>query len=502
MPAMKAFREFWASIVDAGPSDAENDAGISRFSAWWVLPAIALFLAIVIGFVSFLIYRRSASGMTEMLVEKGTSLINVFESAIRTGRKGNEGLVLQDLLEEMAKGPDIEFVAITMPNGMIMYYPDSERIGERLMIGERELGPEMMKELDPGEIEKSLHTRVDGRDVFLVYREFTVGSAEWDDNVPKLAIFLGLEASPFEITDNQNRLYVSMLAVATMLVVLCGLLAVSLAQRAADSRQKQKHAEGEMHRLEEEMRRQEKLAAVGTMAAGVAHEIRNPLSSIKGYATYFQQKFEEGSEDRQAATVMVSEVDRLNRVITDLLGLSRPDDVKPKPVRLDFILDHIKKLVHPQAARNNVEMKVRMAPNVPEIEGDAERLNQALLNLCLNAIQAMPDGGTLTLALSGGKNRICIMVADTGSGIAPEHMSRIFDPYFTTRGRGTGLGLPMVHKIVRAHHGKMDVTSKQAENGAGGETLFRIWLPVKFVEKDSREKREESRTKRGKGRAE
>ncbi|MDE6734672.1 MAG: two-component system sensor histidine kinase ZraS, partial [Desulfovibrio sp.] len=251
-----------------------------------------------------------------------------------------------------------------------------------------------------------------------------------------------------------------------------------------ESRRRQYRAEGKVHELEEEVRRREKLAAIGTMAAGVAHEVRNPLSSIKGYATYFRQRFSEGSEEREAASIMVREVNRLNRVITDLLGLSRPSYVKPGSVDLGAIVTHVLRLIRQTAAERHVDIVCRTSRRVPKVYVDMERLGQALLNLCLNALDAMPDGGTLTIAIARAKNSVCLMVRDTGTGMSPDTLDHIFDPYFTTKGSGTGLGLPLVHKLVTAHGGRISVSSREAvpgRNGAQGkpgETIFRIWLPL------------------------
>lgn len=239
----------------------------------------------------------------------------------------------------------------------------------------------------------------------------------------------------------------------------------------------------EVRRLQDEVRRREKLAAIGSLAAGVAHEIRNPLSSIKGYATYFGSRFAEGSEDREAARVMVQEVERLNRVISDLIGLARPSDIALRPVDAGFLVRHVLRLVRQDAAHRGVTVRVqpedgparhepdRNAANAfPRALLDPDRFSQALLNVFLNALEAMPGGGELSVGLAAAPgHRIAVSVRDTGSGIAPEHLTTIFDPYFTTKSQGTGLGLAIVHKIVEAHGGEVSLRSTP---GQGTEVTF------------------------------
>ncbi|RXF75835.1 histidine kinase, partial [Desulfovibrio sp. DS-1] len=245
----------------------------------------------------------------------------------------------------------------------------------------------------------------------------------------------------------------------------------------------------EVRRLQDEVRRREKLAAIGSLAAGVAHELRNPLSSIKGYATYFGSRFDEGSEDREAARVMVQEVERLNRVISDLIGLARPSDIAPRPVDAGFLVHHVLRLVRQDAAHRGVTVRVEPdgAPegvpdnalagaqdgavgSLPRALLDPDRFSQALLNVFLNALEAMPSGGELSVRLAAAPgNRIAVAVRDTGTGIAPEHLATIFDPYFTTKSQGTGLGLAIVHKIVEAHGGEVSLRSAL---GQGTEITF------------------------------
>jgi CheY-like chemotaxis protein/two-component sensor histidine kinase len=192
----------------------------------------------------------------------------------------------------------------------------------------------------------------------------------------------------------------------------------------------------------------------------VAHEIRNPLSSIKGLAIYFGAKFTEGSQDRKLATVMTQEVDRLNRVIGELLEFARAPDIKKRMTDINGLLEHSLQLIAQDADAKKIVIRRNFSEDLCHILVDPDRLTQCLLNLYLNAIQAMPEGGYLTVgSQTDASGRLLIHVEDTGSGIPPEDIDRIFNPYYTTKPQGTGLGLAIVHKIVEAHDGGVQVDS-------------------------------------------
>lgn len=468
--------------------------GILRTPLGLLMGVAALVLALMISLLAYISIERSEASMGRLLAEKGSSFIIAFESILRSGMRSEAGIRLQVLLEEMAASPGIVFVAVTMPDGTIVAHSDRSRLGEILLVEDEEVDEARLQKMNPGILASWGIMSLEGRRVFAVYRQFSPGITDAARGFPTPVIFLGLDISPFAITRSQNRDYVAMLSAVTLLVGLVCLLALYYAERARESRQRQRKAEVEVRRLEGEVRRKEKLAAVGNLAAGVAHEIRNPLSSIKGYATYFGQRFAEGSEDRAAANVMVNEVDRLNRVIMDLIGLSRPSDVSPQAGSILAVVEHVMRLIGQDAEKRGVEVECKVARKVPQTMVDPERMGQALLNLCINSLDAMPDGGRLTLAVTWQKKGICLMVRDTGVGIALRQMPYIFDPYFTTKGQGTGLGLAMVHKIIEAHNGQISVTSRQALPGVKGETIFRIWLPeastepTSFVERRKRKR--------------
>jgi two-component system sensor histidine kinase HydH len=231
----------------------------------------------------------------------------------------------------------------------------------------------------------------------------------------------------------------------------------------------------EVRGLRREIERSQRLASVGRLAAGVAHEIRNPLSSIKGFATYFKQRYQDVPEDQQTADIMIQEVDRLNRVVSQLLEFARPVNVSPKPTSFKDLMADSVKLINQQAQDKQITVNTRNSNNIDEIHIDPDRINQVLLNLYLNAIEAMEPGGNLQIEISdreenGGLN---IQISDTGHGITAEDLPKIFDPYFTTKSSGTGLGLAIAHNIVEAMGGTIEVKSE-----AGKGTTFAIRLPI------------------------
>jgi two-component system sensor histidine kinase HydH len=237
----------------------------------------------------------------------------------------------------------------------------------------------------------------------------------------------------------------------------------------------------EIGQLKDEIETNKRLAAIGRLAAGVAHEIRNPLSSLKGYATFFKEVFEKDSDYYNIADVMTKEVDRLNRVVSELVELAKPLHVSGKPIHLKDLIKESIKIVEHEANLNHIIIDLDLDNDIGSIIGDKDRLNQVLLNLYLNAIQAMEDSGKLGIKLSrcNFTNNVKIKVSDTGSGIKKEELPDIFEPYFTTKLSGTGLGLAIVHNIIKAHKGEVKVKSEQ-----GRGTDFTIILPYREIDKN------------------
>ena len=225
--------------------------------------------------------------------------------------------------------------------------------------------------------------------------------------------------------------------------------------------------------LEEQLRRSERLASLGRLAAGIAHEIRNPLSSIKGFAAILAGRRGGDERSREISDVMIQEVERLNRVISELLDYARPTELHRKSCALEGIIGRTLQLVEKEAAERNVGIAHQVEPEGLEAEIDPDRFAQILLNLYLNAIQAMDDGGDLRVEAFEDGTHLLVRVGDSGPGIPPEHLPHIFDPYFTTRPSGVGLGLANVHKLVEAHGGEIGV-----ENRAGGGTVFTVSVPA------------------------
>lgn len=229
----------------------------------------------------------------------------------------------------------------------------------------------------------------------------------------------------------------------------------------------------EIQHLKKEIERSARLASIGKLAAGVAHEIRNPLSSIKGFATYFKERYRKVPEDQKTAEIMIQEVERLNRVITQLLEFARPLEIHKKLTSLRVLVQDSLKLIEGDINRKELKVEVHIASQIPEVKIDPDKFKQVFLNLYLNAIDAMEKGSTLSVEARQGEGTrgVQITISDTGKGIEEEDLPHVFDPYFTTKSSGTGLGLAIVHKIIESHGGKIRVNSR---TGIGTDVI--IWL--------------------------
>jgi two-component system sensor histidine kinase HydH len=230
----------------------------------------------------------------------------------------------------------------------------------------------------------------------------------------------------------------------------------------------------EMKAMEKKVKRAERLAALGRLSAGVAHEIRNPLSSIKGFIQYFKKKFPPGSKEQRYTETMVGEVDRLNNVITNLLDFTRPKEPNFQDCDPAEVLRHALRLVRSDALARGVKIVERVPEQPLLAKADRDQLIQVFLNLFLNGLEAMPDGGMLRIGLEVGREGdFQIEIADTGSGVREDDLPQIFEPFFTTKSKGTGLGLAVALQIIENHHGTINVASRLGEG-----TTFRISLPA------------------------
>jgi signal transduction histidine kinase len=245
-----------------------------------------------------------------------------------------------------------------------------------------------------------------------------------------------------------------------------------------------------------------KLVALGRLTAGIAHEVKNPLNAMMIHLELLRTKIGRrapaaapvglvvgadgraavapavqntsvAAEELQHVAIIEKEIRRLDEVVQGFLRFTRPEDLRLQPVLVSHVFDEILPILAPEAQKNGIRIAQDCNASVPPINGDAAMLRQALLNLAMNACQAMPNGGTLRLTCAAASGRrVEVRIEDSGVGIPPEHLGKIFDLYFTTKDHGTGVGLSMVYRIVQLHDGEIEV---QSTPGRG--TTFKVLLP-------------------------
>jgi len=241
-----------------------------------------------------------------------------------------------------------------------------------------------------------------------------------------------------------------------------------------------------LRELEEQLRRSDRLAALGTLAAGLAHEIKNPLTSLRTFTRFMPRKFDDERFRERFQRIVPEELDRINAIVERLLELARPARLTFQAARLPALLDRVLDLYAHQLEAKGIEVRREYARDCPPVQADPDALHQAFVNLVANALDAMDGGGRLTLrvgwhhgsdpllaARAASARRVKVEIEDSGIGIDASDADKVFNPFFTTKAAGTGLGLALTHKIVEDHQGRITFRS-----APGSETTFRVVLPV------------------------
>jgi hypothetical protein len=226
-----------------------------------------------------------------------------------------------------------------------------------------------------------------------------------------------------------------------------------------------------LHRTQ--MSRAEHFATLGELATGLAHEIRNPLAGIAGVIEIVSRDLPASSPARAVVKDVREEIAQINRILTDLLGTARPRASEMRPSDLNTTVEHAVMLARQQVLSKPIQIEFTPGDDLAEVDHDSDQIHQVLLNLLLNAVQAIEGAGLVRVAVFAKDGFANITVSDTGPGIAPEHLPNIFRPFYTTKGNGTGLGLSLARRIVEEHHGRIEVASS-----SGKGTTFSVMLPM------------------------
>jgi two-component system sensor histidine kinase HydH len=370
--------------------------------------------------------------------------------AVSVGRQ----IGVQHQVEEMGRQPEIDSIALLDQDLQVVAHSRPEHVGRP------ESDEELRRALTDGRPLTRLVTR-DGRDpVYEIVKPLAL-----DTDRPGL-LRIALSTASMDRAWRRDRLAAAVLALLVLALGSLGMAAIFYTQH--------RHL-AERKTLETEMERRERLSALGNMAAAVAHEIRNPLNAVSMGLQRLRLEYQpaEAEEYRALLDLVQGEVRRLNAIVEDFLSLARPLSLRLDPVAVPALVEEVLSLVESEARPAGITTRPRVPPDLPPLHADRDRIKQVLLNLVLNAIQAMPGGGELTIAASVSRGMLTLEIWDTGGGIAPEVLPRLFEPYVTTKAKGLGLGLAIARRIVEAHGGTIE-----AGNRPGGGGRFRVTLPM------------------------
>jgi signal transduction histidine kinase len=263
-----------------------------------------------------------------------------------------------------------------------------------------------------------------------------------------------------------------------VIALIIGLLSYRQRQqqeRLEDTSQRLSEAYAKLQSTFEQLRRADRLAALGELSAGIAHEIRNPLGSIKGSAEILEEEIPTGHPKREFLDIIKEESTRLNGIVNEVLRFARPPEPRIESTSLNELIEATLSLTQKEAANSGVSIQRHLDPQVPVMEIDPAQIRQVLLNVLLNAIQAMPGSGILEIRsqFDQSSRRVAVEISDSGPGVEDSQIEQIFDPFFSTKPGGTGLGLSISYQLIENHHGRL----KASRSRLGGLSIM-IELPA------------------------
>ena len=362
---------------------------------------------------------------------------------------------VQRQIEDLGRQSDSEFVSFLDSDLNVVAHTDRGRIGQR------ENEPLVLR----AKVDRQLFSQIVESGAGKRYLEVVKPVVMEESNLGFLKI--GLSLGSMEVAWRNSLRAIFILGLAILGAGILGMAAIF---------QNQHTHMLEVKALEAEVLQRERLSALGNMAAAIAHEVRNPLNAISMGLQRLKVEFSPTDEPDQYSRLtelMLGEVQRLNTIVEQFLSLARPIEINAEALPLPEFLKELASLEDSAAKRSKVQIRVIAAANLPALKADPDLLTQVLLNLMLNGLQAMPEGGTLTLEAKTSNSNFVIAVTDTGTGLSAETAPRIFEPYFTTKAKGTGLGLAISRRIIEAHGGTLTATNESA-----GGCRFEICLPL------------------------
>lgn len=269
--------------------------------------------------------------------------------------------------------------------------------------------------------------------------------------------------------------------VFTLTYAALGFVIGKLMEARTQAREDAQTIAAQLHALETSQRaalQNEKLAAIGRLAAGIAHEVRNPLGVIRASASMVREHFTPAEEAYQACEFIREEIDRLNGLITSLLTFSRPAELRLQLIAIEQVVDRALQLTSEELQRRRITVARESDGKTPSVTADPDLIVQVVFGLLVNAAEAIGEQGVIIVRTVSDAQEVHVEVVDTGPGVSPTDAERIFEPFFTTKASGTGLGLPMAARIVRAHGGLIEVVQGLGTKAQGAGARFRVHLPI------------------------